>query len=157
MDSMGIQNLLQMIHNIYTYPQMLYEHASCGVNRHSRIHMRLNYKTYIWWSVSSRSSCSPAIFCYQHSIRISMLLDHVCMLRLVARLARAFPRRQGLISAPGCSCSPFLCDATLAQLVEHLIRNENVAGSNPAGGSIAEDNFLAARLPARAFPPTFPP
>ena len=26
--------------------------------------------------------------------------------------------------------------ATLAQLVEHLIRNEKVAGSIPAGGSI---------------------
>jgi hypothetical protein len=37
--------------------------------------------------------------------------------------------------------STFLRTATLAQLVEHLIRNENVAGSNPAGGSSAEKNF----------------
>jgi hypothetical protein len=39
------------------------------------------------------------------------------------------------------SSSTFLRTATLAQLVEHLIRNENVAGSNPAGGSSAEKNF----------------
>jgi hypothetical protein len=27
------------------------------------------------------------------------------------------------------------CDATLAQLVEQLIRNQQVVGSNPTGGS----------------------
>ncbi len=46
--------------------------------------------------------------------------------------------RQGLILIFRTSRYLVLCDATLAQLVEHLIRNENVAGSNPAGGSIAK-------------------
>ncbi len=33
--------------------------------------------------------------------------------------------------------------ATLAQLVERLIRNQQVAGSIPAGGSIPFNNFRA--------------
>jgi hypothetical protein len=33
------------------------------------------------------------------------------------------------------------CGATLAQLVEQLIRNQQVAGSNPAGGSIKSNKI----------------
>jgi hypothetical protein len=36
--------------------------------------------------------------------------------------------------------------ATLAQLVEHLIRNERVAGSIPAGGSSFQFHALKARV-----------
>ena len=36
--------------------------------------------------------------------------------------------------------------ATLAQLVEHLIRNEEVAGSIPAGGSISEIRIMLVRM-----------
>lgn len=36
----------------------------------------------------------------------------------------------------GCEMNSGYFYATLAQLVEHLIRNEEVAGSIPAGGSI---------------------
>ncbi len=55
-------------------------------------------------------------------------------------MARGFLPRQGLILIFRSSWFLVPCDATLAQLVEHLIRNENVAGSNPAGGSIAEES-----------------
>jgi hypothetical protein len=37
-------------------------------------------------------------------------------------------------------CSRFFARATLAQLVERLIRNQQVAGSIPAGGSITNPN-----------------
>lgn len=65
--------------------------------------------------------------------------------------ARAFPSCQGLIFFFAASCSTFPCAATLAQLVERLIRNEKVAGSSPAGGSSTGGRFSSAYLPLRAF------
>lgn len=44
------------------------------------------------------------------------------------------------------SMSYLLLDASLAQLVEQLIRNEQVAGSSPAKGSKKKQNPLEQKL-----------
>lgn len=41
-------------------------------------------------------------------------------------------------------------NATIAQLVEHLIRNERVVGSNPISSSI-EKNFEPCTIPVAGF------
>lgn len=38
-------------------------------------------------------------------------------------------------------------DAALAQLVEHIIRNDGVVGSSPIGGTISPENPIARRTP----------
>jgi hypothetical protein len=79
-----------------------------------------------------------------------MLHDYV-IVRGVFKACTAFGVATGtnlrLVTPWVCAVNPMLvcrcamaynviCRATLAQLVEQLIRNEQVAGSNPAGGSI---------------------
>ena len=49
---------------------------------------------------------------------------------------RPFAMRTGLREG----CTPNRKDAALAQLVEHLIRNEGVGGSNPSCGTIFSFN-----------------
>ena len=52
------------------------------------------------------------------------------------------------------SCYDQSTRATLAQLVERLIRNQQVAGSTPAGGSITHSkNWIYSCAPAQPVPP----
>lgn len=46
---------------------------------------------------------------------------------------------------------PCPAQAALAQVVEHIIRNDGVAGSSPASGTIFPTKFSNLPFPARAF------
>ena len=74
-------------------------------------------------------------------------------MRFFSGEARAFPSRQGLIFFFATSCSTFPCAATLAQLVERLIRNEKVAGSSPAGGSSTGGSIFFSLFATPGFSP----
>ena len=61
--------------------------------------------------------------------------------KAAAQGARKGKRRVG---APENTANPL--NAAIAQLVEHLIRNEGVGGSNPSGGTNKINELVAFRL-----------